>query len=96
MLLLGLALTIFWLTHPAEADSNCTTLSLAGEMGTGGGWMMFSIGLIGGVLLLLGAWYVIKRRQEANAAPPPAQRVIPTPISLFGRGGYERVASGFI
>lgn len=101
MMLIGLAITIFWLSFPPLAKADCTncTLSIAEEMNTGGGWLMFGVGIVSGALVLMVGWYLLKRRREQQAAAQaatinPASRIIATHIALphlQTRGFYERI-----
>ena len=89
------------LSHAAALAQNatapCPTKTFAEDMGSGGGWMMFGIGLIAGLLLMLAGWYILKKRREAQEAPTSG-RVIATPIQLSHMRFYGPVSTteGFI
>jgi uncharacterized membrane protein len=96
MMLLGLALTVFWMLHPARAEScisNCTR-TIADEMNTGGGWVMFAVGLVGGFLILVVGWMLMRRRAQASVAPEGGGRIISAQIMRPHL--YARVTEGYI
>ena len=77
-----------------NATEPCPATTMAEAMGSGGGWMMFGIGLITGLLLMLAGWYLLKKRKEAQGVPTGG-RVIATPIRLRFYGPVQ-TTEGFI